>query len=215
MSRVHPATDLAGQPGPQADRAASKSRKRPGPGSCTGRVKRSGGKSEGCLAIPSVDARMHGCTGIGSPDTTRPAYAGRFGVRRKNDWRTERNNSLADSVASRERRQGIKMSDRIKISRILSETEDCLEVQLSTRQSRLVSNMLGAMKLRMPEHTWHAMPPEALSALHLRNLIDSGAMPSGSLNARGWGALQFANEMIEEGKRVMAATREDTHEKIH
>lgn len=107
------------------------------------------------------------------------------------------------------------MSERIKISQILSETEDCLEVQLSTRQSRLVSNMLGAMKLRIPEHTWHATPPEALSALHLRNLIDSGAMPSDSLNARGWDALQFANEMIEEGKRVMGASREDTHEKVH
>lgn len=96
------------------------------------------------------------------------------------------------------------MSDRLKITRILIETEACFGVPLSDRQSRLMSNMLGAMKLRIPKHIWCDMPDEALSALHLRNLIDSGAMPPDSLNARGWDALQYADERIEAGRRVLA-----------
>jgi hypothetical protein len=48
------------------------------------------------------------------------------------------------------------------------------------------------------------MPDEALSALHLRNLIDSGAMSPDSLNAKGWHALQYADEKIAAGRRVLA-----------
>jgi hypothetical protein len=96
------------------------------------------------------------------------------------------------------------MSDRLKISRVLTETETCFGVLLNERQSRLLSNMLGAMKLRIPKHIWCAMPDEALSALHLRNLIDSGAMSPDSLNAKGWDALQYADEKIAAGRRVLA-----------
>lgn len=67
-----------------------------------------------------------------------------------------------------------------------------------------MSNMLGAMKLRIPRQKWCDTPDDALSALHLRNLIESGAMSYDSLNAKGWDALQFANDMIEKGKRIMS-----------
>ena len=60
------------------------------------------------------------------------------------------------------------------------------------------------MKTRIPREKWRDTPPEALSALHLRNLIDSGAIPLDSLNAKGWEAVRFAEAMIEEGRRVMA-----------
>jgi len=96
------------------------------------------------------------------------------------------------------------MSDRLKIIQILIETEACFGVPLDDRQSKLISNMLRAMKRRIPKHIWCDMPDEALSALHLRNLIDSGAMPPDSLNAKGWDALQYADEKIEAGRRVMA-----------
>lgn len=100
------------------------------------------------------------------------------------------------------------MSDWLKRTRVLNETAACFGVPLSLEQASLISNILGAMKTRIPRSMWRDMPPEGLSALHLRNLIDSGAMPPDSLNAKGWDALEFANERIEEGRRIMRAGTE-------
>ena len=96
------------------------------------------------------------------------------------------------------------MSDWLKKARVLKETAGCFGAPLSSQQTTLISDILGVMKTRIPREKWRDTPPEALSALHLRNLIDSGAIPLDSLNAKGWEAVRFAEAMIEEGRRVMA-----------
>ena len=95
------------------------------------------------------------------------------------------------------------MSDWLKKTRVLNETAGCFGVPLSPQQISLISNILSAMEARIPSHRWRDTPPDALSALHLRNLIGSGAIPADSLNAKGWGALQFADKMIEDGIRIL------------
>ena len=94
------------------------------------------------------------------------------------------------------------MSDWLKKARVLKETAGCFGAPLSSQQTTLISDILGVMKTRIPREKWRDTPPEALSTLYLRNLSDSGALPPSSLNAKGWDALEFANEMIEEGIRV-------------
>jgi len=108
-----------------------------------------------------------------------------------------------DRISSRRTREIISVSDWLKKTRVLNETAGCFGVPLSSQQASLVSNILGAMEARIPSHVWRDTPPEALSALHLRNLIDSGAIPPDRLNAKGWDALEFANEMVEKGLRSM------------
>ena len=66
------------------------------------------------------------------------------------------------------------MSDQLKKTRVLNETAGCIGVPLSPQQTLLISNILGAMEARIPSRLWRDTPPYALSALHLRNLIDSG-----------------------------------------
>ena len=95
------------------------------------------------------------------------------------------------------------MNDWRKKTRVLSETAGCFGVPLSSKQTSLISNILGAMEARIPSDVWRDPPLDVLCALHLRNLINSGAVSPDSLNAKGWDVLQVANEMIEEGKRIL------------
>jgi hypothetical protein len=96
-----------------------------------------------------------------------------------------------------------RMSDWVKKNYVLKETERGIGVPLTPQQTAIIMKILSAMEERMPDHAWRDTSLKVLSALHLRNLVNSSAISLENLNTKGRDAVQYGNELIENAKRML------------